>query len=107
MNLTPPSFPSDDRLGVGTRHRRHLANRIRGTSIRLYYWNERNHEVDFVLARGAQLAAIEVKSGRRKESLPGLRLFAREFKPVKKWLVGADGLAIEECLRMEPEEFFL
>jgi len=83
----------------------HLANRIRGTSIRLYYWNERNHEVDFVLAKGAQLAAIEVKSGRRKESLPGLSLFARQFKPVKKWLVGSDGLAIEECLRMEPEEF--
>ena len=84
----------------------HLANRIRGKSIQLYYWNDRNYEVDFVLTKGAKIAAIEVKSGRRKNSLSGLTLFARQFKLVKKWLVGADGLSIEEFLRMEPEEFF-
>ena len=35
------------------------------------YWRERNLEVDFVLQRGDALVAIEVKSGGRKETLPG------------------------------------
>jgi len=84
-----------------------LANRTRGRSNRLYYWNERNHEVDFVSAKGTKIAAIEVKNGQRKESPPGLTFFARQFKRDTKWLVGADGLAIEEFIRMKPEEIFL
>jgi len=30
----------------------HLANSIRGKGLQLFYWNDRNYEVDFVLARG-------------------------------------------------------
>lgn len=82
----------------------HLANSIRGKSVQLAYWNERNHEVDFVLARGNTIAAIEVKSGRRKDNLPGIELFAKQFKVHKKWLVGSDGIPIEEFLKMAPEE---
>lgn len=82
----------------------HLANGIRGKGIELYYWNERNHEVDFVLAQGNKIAAIEVKSSRRKDNLPGMALFAKQFKVHKKWLVGADGIPIEEFLKTAPEE---
>jgi len=82
----------------------HLLNSIRGKNIRLYYWNERNHEVDFVLARGDRIAAIEVKSGRRRDNLPGMALFARHHKVDKKWLVGADGIPVDEFLQMTPED---
>jgi hypothetical protein len=75
-----------------------LANGIIGHGIELYYWNDRNREVDFVLRRGKKLAAIEVKSGRRRDCLPGLAQFIREFGPAKTLLVGADGIPIEEFL---------
>lgn len=68
----------------------HLANCVRGKSIQLTYWNERNFEVDFVLSRGAKIAAIEVKSGHRPDKLHGLALFAKKHKSVRKWLVGAE-----------------
>lgn len=40
----------------------HLLNSIQGTDIRLYYWRELNHEVDFILERGNELVDFEVKS---------------------------------------------
>lgn len=35
---------------------------------RLYYWRERNDEVDYVYVHGKAVTAIEVKSGRRRRS---------------------------------------
>jgi hypothetical protein len=61
--------------------------------------------VDFVLCRGKELVAIEVKSGRRKTALPGIEAFSREFKVKKKLLVGADGITVEEFLSIPPEEW--
>jgi uncharacterized protein len=82
----------------------HLAKRIGGKGIRLFFWNERNVEVDFVLARGHKIAAIEIKSGRLRDNLPGMAAFARQFKVEKKWLVGKEGIPVEEFLKMEPEK---
>ena len=62
------------------------------------YWRERNHEVDFVLQDGRTTVAIEVKSGGRRESLPGMEAFARQFKPKRQLLVGGQGSALEEFL---------
>ena len=47
---------------------------------------------------GRTLTAIEVKSGRSRDTPPGLTAFAEAFKPVRKLLVGGDGLAVEEFL---------
>jgi predicted AAA+ superfamily ATPase len=44
----------------------------------LYYWREKNDEVDFVLKVGKQVYAIEVKSG-RKERSRGLATFKQKF----------------------------
>ena len=79
---------------VGT----HLLNACFGTNIELTYWRERNQEVDFVLQRGKSIVAIEVKSGRRRESLPGMEAFANRFKLQRKLLVGGQGIALEEFL---------
>ena len=76
----------------------HLVNTATGTGIQVTYWRERNLEVDFVLQRGDTLVAIEVKSGGRKETLPGIAAFDKAFKPIAKLLVGGQGIPIGEFL---------
>ncbi len=78
----------------------HLVNTSFGESVTISYWRERNHEVDFVISDGgAVVAAVEVKSGLRREALPGMNAFARRFKPGRLLLVGgADGIALEDFL---------
>lgn len=76
----------------------HLLNTSAGTQVQVYYWRERNQEVDFVLRSGDALAALEVKSGRRRESLPGLERFSKAFGPQRKLLVGGQGIPVEEFL---------
>ena len=76
----------------------HLVNSSFGTNISVTYWRERNHEVDFVLQQGKTTVAIEVKSGARREMLPGMDAFVRLFKPKRQLLVGGQGIALEEFL---------
>jgi uncharacterized protein len=76
----------------------HLFNSSFGTNITVTYWRERNHEVDFVLQEGKTTVAIEVKSGGRRASLPGMEAFVRQFKPKRQLLVGGQGIALEEFL---------
>jgi uncharacterized protein len=83
----------------------HLLNTTLGTSIELSYWRERNHEVDFVLRQDRNVVAIEVKSGRRRESLPGMEAFVRQFKPRRQLLVGAQGVPLEEFLSQPAAEW--
>jgi len=84
----------------------HLVNTSAGAGLAVTYWRERNHEVDFVLQRGTECVAIEVKSGRRRESLPGMAAFAKHFSPKKTLLVGAQGIALEELLGQHAEHWF-
>jgi uncharacterized protein len=76
----------------------HLANAAAAGDCELFYWREGNHEVDFVLRKGRTVVAIEVKSGRARDSLPGMSAFARAFKPKRQLLVGSDGIALEDFL---------
>jgi predicted AAA+ superfamily ATPase len=62
------------------------------------YWRDRNREVDFVVQRGTTLTAIEVKSGRRRDGLPGMAAFERAHGPARKLLVGDDGTPVGEFL---------
>jgi len=75
-----------------------LANGLQGTQAELFYWLEGNHEVDYVLQRGKVLVAIEVKSRRRKISLPGIEAFSNSFPIKRKLLVGPQGIPCEEFL---------
>ncbi len=62
------------------------------------YWRDRGREVDFVVERGEQLVAIEVKSSRRRDGLPGMAAFEEAFGPVRKRLVGGDGTPLDAFL---------
>jgi predicted AAA+ superfamily ATPase len=48
----------------------------------LFYWREKNDEVDYVLKRGKKIWAIEVKSGQKK-STRGLEKFKEKFSGAK------------------------
>jgi hypothetical protein len=76
----------------------HLANAAAGGEFALYYWRERNQEVDFVVKAGRRLAAIEVKSGRAPQAHRGTAAFAAAFKPSRSLLVGGDGIELGEFL---------
>jgi len=75
-----------------------LLNTSLGSGIEVTYWRDRNQEVDFVLHQGQTTVAIEVKSGRRRASLPGMEAFCKEFRVQRKLLVGAQGIPLEEFL---------
>jgi predicted AAA+ superfamily ATPase len=81
----------------------HLANAAASGHCELFYWRERNREVDFVVRAGRRLIAIEVKSGRAQNVLAGMQAFNEAFKPDRLLLVGGDGMAVEEFLCMPVE----
>lgn len=83
----------------------HLLNASRQQGFELWYWRENNKEIDFVLKRGTQLAAIEVKSGNRLKS-SGLTAFEKQFGECKKLLIGTDGFSWKDFIKMNPELLF-
>jgi predicted AAA+ superfamily ATPase len=83
----------------------HLANAAATGVCELYYWRERNREVDFVVRSGRTLTAIEVKSARGREVLPGMQAFSAAFKPKRLLLVGGDGVPVEDFLLTPVEKW--
>lgn len=73
---------------------------------RVYYWRERNDEVDFVLTRRDKVVAIEVKSGRRSMN-SGLKLFAEHYHPYHTLVVGTEGIDFETFFKMDLRMLFL
>ncbi|MBW1753490.1 MAG: DUF4143 domain-containing protein [Deltaproteobacteria bacterium] len=61
-----------------------LFNSVIAKNIDLFYWAGRNRELDFVLARGNKLIAIEVKTTAHKTRLPGIAEFSKQFPAAKK-----------------------
>lgn len=73
-----------------------VATREPGAEV--LYWRNRSKEVDFVVEHGGKLTAIEVKSGRRRDGLPGMAAFEQSHGPARKLLVGGDGTPLVEFL---------
>ena len=76
----------------------HLVNSTRGKNIEVFYWLERNQEVDFILRAGNNVAAIEVKSGRRRERFFGIEAFSKAFRVKRQLWVGEQGIPVGEFL---------
>jgi hypothetical protein len=76
----------------------HLANAAASGTCELFYWRERNREVDFVVRAGKRVTAIEVKSGRAREAAAGVSAFADAFGEHRSLLIGADGIPVEDFL---------
>lgn len=83
----------------------HLISQAAIVGYSVYYWREKNEEVDFILARNRKKIAIEVKSGRRTTN-KGLSTFAESYNPHRSIVVGSGGLSVEELLTMDLEILF-
>lgn len=72
---------------------------------KVFYWRNKNDEVDYVLTRRGKKIAIEVKSGRRTSNT-GLPRFEALFKPHRALVVGSGGLSFEEFLSLNLDLLF-
>jgi uncharacterized protein len=84
----------------------HLINGAAGDAIEVYYWNDANREVDFVLKSGREIIGLEVKSGRKKESIPGMEIFAKHFPLKRTLLIGTGGIPIDAFLKTPVLDWF-
>lgn len=83
----------------------HLLNMSDELDYKIYYWRERNDEVDFVLEYNRQCIAIEVKSGRRTTN-KGISVFKEKFNPIHTFVIGSGGIPLEEFLSSDLETLF-
>ena len=73
----------------------YLLDKADELEYQLYYWRESDEEVDFVIARGESLVAIEVKSGRRQNN-KGLSTFRNMYHPQYSMVVGGETMPLEQ-----------
>jgi len=73
----------------------HLCNSLNSVEYTITYWRERDHEVDFVVARGNDVWAIEVKSG-RSGKITGLNRFRDRYPNARAMLLGAQGIPLAD-----------
>ena len=67
---------------------------VRRKDIDLMYWNVGCKEVDYVLRRDGEVAAIEVKSA-DVDSVSGMHEFQRKYPQAKAYLIGGQGMPLE------------
>lgn len=83
----------------------YLINQAANNDFKVFYWRDKNDEVDFVLTRRQKKIAIEVKTGRRTMN-DGLPKFSETFKPYRSLIVGSGGISAEEFLTIDTEMLF-
>lgn len=112
MNVYATSTFEEQRLDLGKWGRlvesavgSHLLNSADKYDYKVYYWRENSNEVDFVVERNHKVWAIEVKSGKRGMN-KGLGLFREAFHPHRAFVVGTDGIPVEEFLSSNLDAFF-
>lgn len=83
----------------------YLINSAQELGLNLFYWRDRNEEVDFVLEKRGKVVAIEVKTGFDRPT-SGMQSFKDQFSPAKILLVGRSGMPWQDFLRLNIAELF-
>jgi predicted AAA+ superfamily ATPase len=83
----------------------HLINSGLKYRFNVYYWNQGGYEVDYVIGKGNDIVALEVKSGKDSTNL-GMSLFDNEFHPRGLYTVGTGGIPLGQFLGMNPADLF-
>ncbi len=81
----------------------HLLSMAKELDYKVYYWRDGSDEVDFIVENFEKRIAIEVKSGKKKDS-QGYLKFIKTFKPEMSLIVGSESLTIEDFLKSDLEE---
>jgi predicted AAA+ superfamily ATPase len=84
----------------------HLLEQKYSQQIDVMYWKMGNYEVDFVVTRGREILALEVKSGLVKDVLSGLVKFKQHYPKAKTLLIGEGGIPVETFLLNSVDYFF-
>ena len=71
----------------------------------VFYWRERDQEVDFILRKKGIVIAIEVKSNGEKNT-KGLNSFKERFNPKAAFIVGDGGISPTDFLTMDIMRLF-
>lgn len=87
--------------GIGS----YIINQAFKHRFEVFYWRDRNLEVDYVLRKNNSLVAIEVKSNTERQT-SGLDEFRRRFNPHAAFIVGDGGLPPEEFLSLNLPSLF-
>jgi len=72
-----------------------LCNNLNSVEYTITYWREGDYEVDFVVAKGLDVWAIEVKSS-RSGKVTGLTKFCKHYPDARPLLVGGSGIPLVE-----------
>ena len=83
----------------------HILNKAEELDFKVYYWREKNNEVDFIIEYDRRCVAVEVKSGHRTVN-EGLPVFGGKFHPVHSFVVGSGGVPLEEFLSWDLSALF-
>lgn len=83
----------------------YIVNESFSKRFEVFYWRERNEEVDFIIRKKGTVVAIEVKSN-SESNTTGLEKFRNEFKPLHSFIVGEGGMKPEEFLSLNLMELF-
>ena len=81
----------------------HLLNHSLTQGYKLYYWRDRNNEVDFILEKNGHTIGLEVTTS-ETHKLSGMQAFQNLYHPDKVLLIGKSGLPWEEFLQINPGE---
>jgi len=82
----------------------HLIASSRRTEIDVLYWNVGCKEVDYVLRKGNELAAIEVKSA-DADSVSGMHAFKRKYPQARNYLIGGQGMPLDAAFSTAAGDF--
>jgi predicted AAA+ superfamily ATPase len=75
----------------------YLLAKGKDAGFEVYWWRNRNNEVDFVIRKGSRLTAVEVKSGRVKNA-GGSLAFKKHHPEALSLIVGGAHLGLEDFL---------
>lgn len=75
----------------------HLLSQAEDEDLKVFYWRERDDEVDYIVQSDDSCIAIEVKSGRRGMN-NGLPKFAEKFNPIHSYIIGTGGIPLDVFL---------
>jgi len=81
-----------------------LLARGKAEDFEVFWWRERDKEVDFIIQKGSKLTAIEVKSGRVRNTGGGLD-FKHLYPDALSLVVGSANLSLEDFLTGKQQLF--
>jgi len=73
----------------------------------VFYWQERQNEIDYVIRRGTNIIAIEVKSGIPDKKPSAFTIFDRKYRPTGKVVISPmETDEIDSIKNIKIEDFF-